>query len=86
MRPDTLVISTVAGLPRARLAPLLGEAELVTAMPISAAEYGESPTLLYPDHPAARSLLEHLGEVIAVSSPVPSAPRQGWRNSAKMRR
>jgi pyrroline-5-carboxylate reductase len=66
-RPGALVISMVAGLPRARLAPLLGAAELVTAMPISAAEYGESPTLLYPDHPMARQLLRHLGQVIALS-------------------
>lgn len=65
LRPGMLVISTVAGLPQGRLAPLVGKAELVTAMPISAAEYGESPTLLYPDHPTVRRLFQHLGEVIA---------------------
>ncbi len=65
LKPGMLVISAVAGLPQARLAPLVGKAELVTAMPISAAEYGESPTLLYPDDPVARRLLQHLGEVIA---------------------
>jgi pyrroline-5-carboxylate reductase len=84
LRPGTLVISTVAGLPHSGLTPLVGKAELVTAMPISAAEYGESPTLLFPDHAGARQLLRHLGEVIAFpdqetySAATANAGLYGW--------
>lgn len=62
--PEQLVISVVAGRSIDQLEPLATPAKIATAMPISAAELGESPTLLYPDEPSARALFELLGEVI----------------------
>lgn len=62
--PNQLVISVVAGRSIDQLEPFAAPAKIVTAMPISAAELGESPTLLYPDEPSARSLFELLGQVI----------------------
>ncbi|MDX1402050.1 MAG: NAD(P)-binding domain-containing protein [Kiloniellales bacterium] len=66
--PEQLVISVAAGVPADELAPFAAPAELVTAMPISAAERCESPTLLYPDNARAKTLLQVLGAVIPVDS------------------
>ena len=61
-----LAISVAAGVPLSALAPLAAPARLVTAMPISAAEIGESPTLLFPDDEEARRILSLLGRTIAM--------------------
>lgn len=67
LREDQLLISVVAGLAYATLKPLSSPARLVTAMPVSAAEFGESPTLLYPEDDEARRLLSLLGAVIPIA-------------------
>ena len=65
-RPGQLLISTLAGISQARLAALAPGTDIVLAMPLSAAAFGASPTLIYPDHGEARALLARLGPVIAL--------------------
>ncbi len=67
-RPRQTVISVAATLPLAALEPAVAPATVVRAMPISCAAINRSPTLLYPDHPRARALLQLLGQV----HPLPS--------------
>ncbi len=67
-RQGQLVVSACAGVPLSLLGPAAAPADVVRAMPISAAAIGASPTTLYPDHPAARALLGHLGPVIALGA------------------
>ena len=62
-RPGQTVVSTVAGLSLADLAPVVTPAAIVRAMPISCAALNQSPTLLCPDHPQARALFALLGHV-----------------------
>jgi pyrroline-5-carboxylate reductase len=64
-REDQIVVSLVAGLPMAALAAAVAPARLCRAMPVLAARWGESPTLLLPDLPAAREALAPLGPVLA---------------------
>jgi pyrroline-5-carboxylate reductase len=65
-RPEQVVISAAAGLCLADLQPAVAPATLVWAMPISCAAIGQSPTLLYPDHPRVRALFSLLGQVHAL--------------------
>lgn len=66
-RGDRTLVSLCAGLPLAALAPYTGPAVLARAMPMSAAQIGESPTCLYPDLAPARAVLSRLGTVTAVA-------------------
>ncbi len=61
-RAGQVLVSVVAGATLADLAAA-APAVAVRSMPVSAAAIGESPTAIYPDHPAARALLERLGTV-----------------------
>jgi pyrroline-5-carboxylate reductase len=73
-RSDHIVLSFCAGVPASALAPVVAPARLVMAMPVVAAAYGESPTLLFPDNPACRALLEPCGPVIALAEATQFAP------------
>ncbi|MGI9464089.1 MAG: pyrroline-5-carboxylate reductase dimerization domain-containing protein, partial [Aestuariivirgaceae bacterium] len=61
-------LSFCAGIGSAELAPVTAPARLVMAMPVVAAQFHESPTLLYPDDMACRVLLETCGPVITLAS------------------
>lgn len=50
---DQILVSVVAGLPLAGLAPHAGGAALARAMPVTAAEVGASPTMIFAEDPAA---------------------------------
>lgn len=66
--PGQTLISVVAGVSQERIRAVLNNAiEIVRAMPVSSAEVGASPTLIFPDHPAASELFAHCGEVIPVA-------------------
>lgn len=66
-RAGQVLLSVAAGIPRAALAAAAAPAEVVRAMPISAARLGASPTTLHPDEPRARALLARLGPVLPVA-------------------
>jgi pyrroline-5-carboxylate reductase len=68
LRPDQLVISAAAGIGLQILATAATPATAVRAIPISCAAVNASPTLLYPDEPRARALLELVGHVHAMAS------------------
>ena len=61
-----LIVSLCAGLGLGELAPHVGGASLVRAMPVVAAEFGESPTCIFPDDATATQLLRSCGPVIAL--------------------
>jgi methylmalonyl-CoA mutase cobalamin-binding subunit len=63
-RAGQVMVSACAGVPLARLRPLVAPATVVRAMPISAVAVCASPTVLYPDEPRARALFARLGEVL----------------------
>ena len=67
-REGQTVLSLCAGTPSAGLAPVVAPARLLMAMPVVAAQYGESPTLLYPDDHVCRTLLETCGPVVVLES------------------
>lgn len=67
-RPGQAVVSLAAGVSRADLAPRVAPASLDVAMPVVAAEFGESPTLLYPGEPRVRALIERCGPVVVLAS------------------
>lgn len=64
-RDEQIVLSLCAGLALSELGPVVSPADAIRAMPVIAAEYGESPTLLWPDDAACRELLEPCGPVLA---------------------
>jgi pyrroline-5-carboxylate reductase len=66
-RRDQIVLSFCAGVSATALQPAIEPARLVMAMPVVAAAYGESPTLLFPDDATCRALLEPCGPVIALA-------------------
>ncbi len=65
-RAEQTVVSLCAGLPLATLAAAVAPARLCRAMPVLAARWGESPTLLFPDAPPSRQALAAWGPVLAV--------------------
>jgi len=62
-RSDQTVISVAVGLSLDHLLTLTSPATVVRAMPISCAAINQSPTLLFPDNPQARSILDLLGQI-----------------------
>lgn len=62
-RRGQLLISTCAGVSRRTLAAAAGAPEIVRAMPMMSAAAGASPTVMFPDHPRAASILGMLGRV-----------------------
>ena len=68
-RAGQVLVSVVAGVDTATLRRALpAELEIVRAMPVSSAEAGASPTLVYPDHDFVRELFVHSGNAIAVDN------------------
>ena len=65
-RAGQTVVSVVAGLETADLAPAVAPARLVRTMPITCCAIGESPTVMYPEDGVTRELFEGLGGVLAV--------------------
>jgi pyrroline-5-carboxylate reductase len=65
-RPDQLLVSACAGVPIAALERAGVTARIVRIMPIIAAQYGVSPTLVYPVDPALAPLLDAWGSTIAL--------------------
>lgn len=68
------VLSFCASLPPEELAPHTNPARLVSAMPVVAAEFGESPTLMMPEDGACRTLLETCGPVLTLDKQEDFAP------------
>ncbi len=68
------VLSLCAGLPSSELAPVVAPAHLVMAMPVVAAQFSESPTLMFPENPKCRALLESCGPVLALKQEDSFAP------------
>jgi len=64
-REGQVLVSVVAGATLADLAAA-APAVPVRSMPVSAAAIGESPTAIYPDEPATRTLYERLGTVVVL--------------------
>jgi len=63
-RSDQTVLSVMAGIGLAAIGELVSPATATVAMmPGHANAYGIGPSVLYPDNPAARALLRHLGPV-----------------------
>ena len=67
-RAEQTVISCCAGLALGDIAPHLGGATAVRAMPTIAAEFGESPTCVFPDNDIATTVLSNCGPVIPLAS------------------
>lgn len=67
-REGQTVLSLIAGTVAGELVPVIAPARMVMAMPVVAAQFGESPTLLYPDDLACRTLLETCGPVVVLNS------------------
>lgn len=66
-RAGQTVVSCCAGLALEDIAPLVGDADLVRAMPTVGAEFRESPTCIFPDNAAAASVLSNCGAVIPLA-------------------
>ncbi len=65
--PGQVLISVVAGVTVGKLREAVsGDVEIVRAMPVSSAEVGSSPTLVYPRHESVCALFDHCGTTIPV--------------------
>ncbi|MEZ5773275.1 MAG: NAD(P)-binding domain-containing protein [Hyphomicrobiaceae bacterium] len=67
-RADQTVVSLVAGTPIAAIAAAVRPARVLRAMPVTAAEFGVSPTCLFPADPAIEALLAPAGPVIRLAA------------------
>jgi pyrroline-5-carboxylate reductase len=66
-RTGQLLISVVAGIDIATLRTVLpGDLEVARAMPVSSAEVGASPTLVYPDNAIVRDFFAYSGTALPV--------------------
>lgn len=65
-RRDHLILSACAGVTLATLQAAAPKARIIRIMPITAAELGASPTLVFPDEDALHPLLSAFGSVIAL--------------------
>ena len=66
---NQLLLSVVAGVDRESLATAINaDIEIIRAMPVSSAEVGASPTLVYPPHPAVLDFFNHCGNSVPVES------------------
>ena len=68
LRAGQLIISAAATVELRELEPAAAPATVVRALPLSCAAVNASPTLLYPDHDRARTLLELVGDVHRLES------------------
>ena len=68
-KPGQVLISVIAGIEVEQLRTVLpAELEVVRAMPVSSAEAGASPTLIYPDNAFVREFFNYCGNSIAVDN------------------
>jgi pyrroline-5-carboxylate reductase len=68
-RADQLLLSVVAGVEVASLREVVpADLEIVRAMPVSSAEAGASPTLVFPDNAFVCDFFSHCGNAIPVDS------------------
>ncbi len=67
-RPDQTIISLCAGVPISVFAAHLNGATIVRALPVTAAEFGESATCIFPDDAEANNLLAYCGSVLVLNS------------------
>lgn len=67
-RPDHTVLSFAGTISSAQIQPLVNGAEVVLAMPVITAEFGESPTSIWPANPTVQSLLAPCGPVIPIET------------------
>lgn len=67
-RPEQTIISLCAGVRISVFARHLNGAAMVRALPVTAAEFGESPTCIYPNDPVAIGILAHCGPVLELKS------------------
>jgi len=68
-KPNQVLISVVAGIEVAQLRTVLpAQLEIVRAMPVSSAEVGASPTLIYPDNVFVRQFFDYCGNSIVVDN------------------
>jgi pyrroline-5-carboxylate reductase len=68
-KPGQLLISVVAGIEVEQLREVLpGDLKIVRAMPVSSAEAGSSPTLIYPDNALVQEFFDFCGNTIAVDN------------------
>jgi pyrroline-5-carboxylate reductase len=68
-KPGQMLLSVVAGIEVDQLREVLdGDVEIVRAMPVSSAEAGASPTLVYPDNEFVRAFFDHCGNSIPVDN------------------
>ena len=68
-KPGQVLISVVAGIEIEQLRTVLpADLEIVRAMPVSSAEAGASPTLIYPEQGFVRELFDYCGNTIAVDN------------------
>ena len=68
LQPRQTLLSVVAGLPMARLqAQLTAGQRIVRALPVSSAEFGASPTMMYPADAAVECLFRQTGTSIVLT-------------------
>jgi pyrroline-5-carboxylate reductase len=66
-RRGQTVVSLCAGMAIPDILPHVAPARVVRAMPVTAAEFSESPTCVFPADPAVNALLARAGPVIALA-------------------
>jgi len=67
-RKEQRVLSFCAGVPVSVFAGHINGARVIRALPVTAAEFGESPTCIFPDEPAVQVLLNPCGPVLVLRS------------------
>ncbi len=68
-KPGRVLVSVVAGIETEQLRKALPSGvEIVRAMPVSSAEAGSSPTLIYPDNASVGELFDYCGSSIPVDN------------------
>jgi pyrroline-5-carboxylate reductase len=68
LRPEQTLLSVAAGLPIAQLQSQLAAGQrVVRALPVSSAEFGASPTMMYPADAAVETLFQHTGQSIVLT-------------------
>jgi len=70
-KPGQVLVSVVAGIDSARLREVVPAGlDIVRAMPVSSAQVGASPTLVYPDHALVREFFDYCGSTLPVDDEV----------------
>ncbi|MGI9351821.1 MAG: NAD(P)-binding domain-containing protein [Rhizobiaceae bacterium] len=67
-RPDHQILSFCAGVTISQFSPHVNGATVARALPVTAAEFGDSPTILFPDNPEFEKLLEPCGPVFPLKT------------------